>query len=529
MNNILKKELENFYDQEVWGNYTLDEYLEEKSKLYPQNLAIIDGDIKITYETLTKVIKNYANRMVSDGIKEGDTVIVQLPNCLEFVFVIFALFKIGAKPVLTLANHRKLEVKGVIKNSQAVAYIAKSNYLGFSYENFIREIESEMNYKIKKYILGDTNEYKNFYNLKRNDYFYQQEFIHSINHYKDTALLLLSGGTTGIPKLIPRRHCDYIYVAEQSAKRCLLDENTIYLASLSMAHNFPLGCPGIIGTFSVGGTVIICNVTSPDEIFPLIEDNSVTHTALVPSVAKMCIDFYKNNPDYNISSLKLIQIGGSLLDSYTGKEIVETLKCTLQQVYGIAEGLICMTSPKDEDEIIYETQGTPISEYDEVKIVDENGNEVAEGEFGELYVRGPYTIYGYYNAPNIKCVDDNMYFMTGDKVCKYKNGRYKIVGRIKEMINKSGEKILPSEIENLLLTHNHIDDVKVIGIEDEIVGEKICVCLKNETNLNIIELRTYLKNHGLAEYKLPDCIKTVKEWPLTSFGKIDIKKLKTMI
>ncbi len=528
MNNIKRQELENFYDQRAWVHYTLDEYLEEKAKRYSKNVAIIDGELEVTYETLIQEAKNYAGRMVADGIKKGDKVVIQLPNCLEFVFVIFALFKIGAIPVLALANHRKIEIKGIIKNSRAVAYIAKSNYLGFSYDNFIKEIETEMNYKLKKYILGNTNEYKKFYTSKRNDYSYRLDFVHS-NHYKDTALLLLSGGTTGIPKLIPRRHCDYIYVAEQSARRCLLDENTIYLASLSMAHNFPLGCPGIIGTFSVGGTVIICNVTSPDEIFPLIEENSATHTALVPSIAKMCIDFYKLNPDYDIRSLKLIQVGGALLDAYTGKEIVETLNCMLQQVYGIAEGLICMTSPKDRDELIYHTQGVPISEYDEIKIVDENGNEVADGEFGELYVRGPYTIYSYYNAPDIKCVDDNMYFMTGDKVCKQQNGRYKIVGRIKEMINKSGEKILPTEIESLLLTHSQIDDVKVIGIEDEIVGEKICVCLKNGTNLNVHELRTYLKNHGLADFKLPDCIKTVNEWPLTSFGKIDIKKLKSLV
>lgn len=529
MNNIKRLELENFYDREVWGHHTLDEYIEEKARIYSKNIAIIDGEIKVTYKKLVKEINNYASRMSADGIKERDKVVVQLPNCIEFVFVIFALFKIGAIPVLALANHRKIEIKGVIENSKAVAYIAKSDYLGFSYEAFIKEIETEMNYKLKKYILGNTDEYKNFYTTNRNDYVYQPKTLKTTNRYKDIALLLLSGGTTGIPKLIPRKHCDYIYVAEESAKRCLLDEKTNYLAALSMAHNFPLGCPGIIGTFSVGGTVIICNVTSPDEIFPLIEENNVTHTALVPSVAKMCIDFYRHNPDYDINSLKLIQVGGALLDVYTGKEIARTFNCVLQQVYGIAEGLICMTSPLDEEETIYETQGKPISVYDEIKIIDEQGNEVVEGAFGELLVRGPYTIYNYFNAPHITCVDENLYFMTGDKACKQQNNHYKIAGRIKEMINKSGEKILPSEIEDILLTHKQIDDVKVIGIEDRMVGEKICVCLKNETSLNIHELRTYLRNHGLADYKLPDYIKTVNEWPLTSFGKIDIKKLKSLI
>ncbi|HDD0428227.1 TPA: AMP-binding protein [Staphylococcus aureus] len=522
-------ELEKYYDENVWKHKTLDEYLEGKVEQYSKNIAVIDGDIEITYEELSEEINNYAIEMQRDGIKENDKVVIQLPNCLEFIFVIFALFKIGAIPVLTLAKHRKIEIKGIIENSKAVAYIAKSNYLGFSYEEFINDIEAEIDFNLKKYILGPTQEYKNFYKLNRNDYVYQLEECLDKARYKSMGLLLLSGGTTGVPKLIPRRHCDYIYVAEQCAKRCLFDENVKYLATLPIAHNFPLGCPGIIGTFSVGGTVVICKITSPDEMFPLIEERKVTHMALVPSIAKLCIEFYKYDSDYDINSLKMIQVGGALLDLYTAKDIEDKFGCILQQIYGIAEGLICTTEATDSKEIIYETQGKPISEYDEIKIVNEFGIEVDDGEFGELLVRGPYTIYNYYNARQIGCVDEELYFMTGDKVCKKTNGRYKVVGRVKEMINKSGEKILPIELESILLEHSLVDEVKVIGLQDDVLGEKICVCLKSKEDISLHEVRTYLKTKGLAEFKLPDIIKKIDEWPLTSFGKIDNKKLKVLI
>ena len=523
-----RQQLEDYYDQYVWKHQTLDEFIVEKAQRYAKNIAIIDEDIEITYEDLIVEIENYACEMQVNGLKKGDKVLVQLPNCIEFIIIIFALFKIGAIPILALATHRKNEIKGIIQKSDAVAYIAKKYYLGFLYEPFIEEIEIEINCKLDKYILESTKHYKNFYSKTRNDYVYQLN-AEQQERYKETALLLLSGGTTGIPKLIPRRHCDYIYAAEQSAKRSLLGEDAIYLVALPMAHNFPLGCPGIIGTFSVGGTVVICNITSPDEILPLIEEQKVTHTALVPSIAKLCIDFHKQYSVYDISSLKLVQVGGAPLDTYTSMQIEEQLDCVLQQVYGIAEGLISMTSPTDYKDIIYETQGTPISEYDEIKIVDEQDEEVDEGNCGELLVRGPYTIYNYFNAPHMYCVDKDMYFKTGDKVCKQHNGCYRVVGRIKEMINKSGEKILPNELETILLTHKQIKDVKVIGLKDDRVGEKICVCVDKNANVSIHELRKYLKQQGIADFKLPDCLKKVNDWPLTSLGKIDVKKLKALI
>lgn len=119
-----------------------------------------------------------------------------------------------------------------------------------------------------------------------------------------------------------------------------------------------------------------------------------------------------------------------------------------------------------------------------------------------------------------------MYFMTGDKVKQQPDGNFKVVGRIKEMINKSGEKILPNELEDVILGHPNVDEVKVIGVPDEVVGEKICVCIKEDTNINLNELRNYLQQQGIANFKLPDLIKKVPVWPLTTFGKIDVNRLK---
>lgn len=525
MNIELKEKLEKIYDEQVWPHMTLGEFIEDCAKKYGDKIALVDGDVELSYQELNRKACQYANGLLKAGFKKGDRIVLQLPNCHEFVIILFAMFKIGLIPVLSLPAHRKNEIKGILEKSGAIAYIAKGKYLGFSYVDMIREVREELNIDFKVYILGDNQGYKNFYNLNDKDYIYQ----HIDVDYKEIGLLLLSGGTTGIPKLIPRRHCDYIYVAKETAKRCKMDQDSIYLASLPIAHNFPLCCPGILGTFFIGGKVVLCPVTSPDEILPLIEEEEVTITGLVPAMANICIDFIKVD-DYDISSLKVLQVGGSVLEEKLAEKIEREFGCKLQQIFGIAEGLIMTTSLDDDSKTIFTTQGKPISEFDELLIVDEDGEEVKDEDYGELIVRGSYTIYGYYKLPEVnkRCIDKDLYFKTGDKARKLKDGNYQVVGRISETINRAGEKITPSEIEDILLSNENIEDVQVVGIPDPLLGEKIGIfILKNEKEeLSLEDVRKFLVNNNVAEFKLPDDIKYIDSWPLTALGKIDRKKLK---
>ncbi|SUN06879.1 salicylate-AMP-ligase [Streptococcus agalactiae] len=308
-----------------------------------------------------------------------------------------------------------------------------------------------------------------------------------------------------------------------------MDRSSIYLAALPMAHNFPLCCPGILGTFAVGGKVVVCEVTSPDEILPLIEEEKVTITGFVPAIANICMD-YLQYEDYDLSSLKILQIGGSVLEPWLAEKIEETFNVKLQQIFGIAEGLILTTSIDDDEKTVWQTQGKPISEHDEILIVDEQGKEVEIGKYGELVVRGAYTIYSYYNLPEVNeiCMTEDCYFKTGDKARKLKDGNYQIVGRIKEIINRAGEKITPLELEEILLTHDCINSVQVLGVPDKLHGEAIAVfILKSESKrLTLEEVRKFLISNNVADFKLPDAVKYIDSWPLTALGKIDRNKLK---
>ena len=345
------------------------------------------------------------------GVKKGDKVIVQLPNRISLVTSLFALARIGAVPIMALPAHREAEIDGFMKLAEPVAYIVAEKYLGYDYTVMATELQKKYPFVKSLIVDGDQGGDYRFSELKGN----ARDFPDVDSYSK--AVLLVSGGTTGIPKLIPRTHTDYIYNARMSIKRCQLDQNSVYLAALPVAHNFPLSCPGLLGILDVGGKVVLCKNTSPDEILSLIMQEKVTITSLVPAMVNVCMEMMEWDDDFDISSLKILQVGGAMLDDTLADRIVREWPCKLMQVFGTAEGLLSFTHPDDDDSIITRCQGTPISPADEIRIVDNQGNDVNKGEFGELLSRGPYTIDGYYKADEANKVSftQDGYYCTGDR------------------------------------------------------------------------------------------------------------------
>ena len=524
MNIELKEKLEKIYDEQVWPHMTLGEFIEDCAKKYGDKIALVDGDVELSYQELNRKACQYANGLLKAGFKKGDRIVLQLPNCHEFVIILFAMFKIGLIPVLSLPAHRKNEIKGILEKSGAKAYISKGKYLGFSYVDMIREVREELNIDFKVYILGDNQGYKNFYNLDDKDYLSQQIEI----NYKEIGLLLLSGGTTGIPKLIPRRHCDYIYVAKESGIKSEFNLNTKFLAILPMAHNFTLCCPGVLGTLAYGGTVFISNTASPDEFVPIIENKKINTIQIVPSLIEVFLE-YVGLLESDVSSLELMIVGAAKLEPKQAMMLENTLNVRIQQSFGLAEGLICMTDVNDSENIRYNFQGKPISKYDEILVVDSNNQSTKPGEVGQLLTRGPYTIYGYYNYNEDETVvNEDNYFITGDKIVLSKDGNINIIGRLKDTIIKNGENIEPREIEKTVIKMGGISKASIVGIKNKNGEEIICLYMLSDEAMPIDHIRKYLIKEGLASYKLPDVVECVEEFPLTAVGKIDKNRLKEM-
>lgn len=510
-----------------WEKISLGEKLEDWAKKYKNKIAISTAEKEITYKELNLKAEEMSYGFLELGINKGEKVLVQLPNRISFIITIFALMKIGAIPIMALPAHRESELSGIIENAKPKAYIIADKYQGYNYINMAENLKNK--YDCLKEIIVDGNSENNINLLSIKGDKKEKSTIDGYN----TALLLLSGGTTGTPKLIPRTHTDYLYNARMAAEKCNINENSVYLVALPAAHNFTLSSPGILGTLDKGGKVVLCKNTSPDEILNLITEKKGTITSLVPAMITMCLELLELDDSYDISSLEVLLVGGAVLEDSLADKIVSELSCKLAQVFGTAEGLICITSLNDTNDIVVRCQGKPISSADKVKIVDENDNEVVNGKYGELLTKGPYTIDGYYmnESANKESFTKDGYYRTGDRAMWTKEGNIKIEGRIKEQINRAGEKIMPSEIESLLCKHYNIKEAAVLGVTDEILGNKICafVLLEDDEEISLEDIHKFFNNLGIASYKFPDDIRILEMWPVTSVGKVDKKALKKLL
>lgn len=511
-----------------WRGSELTAPVREQARINPDKVALIDSfGKKLTYAELNQTADRVASALHKWGLRRGDRFILQLPNVIELVTLLLGSIRAGVIPVMVLPTHRQQEISHLAKGSGAVAYAITDVEASYDFRSLARIVREAVPSLHKVVVVGDPGDDPAAVSYG--------ELLSSANeslraddiYPSSVALFLHSGGTGGLPKLIPRTHNDYEYNARASAQLCGFDESTVYLASLSAAHNFPLACPGILGTFIGGGTVVLAREPSPDSVFNLIAKHRVTITAVVPTLAALWLEA-REFDDTDLSSLRILQVGGAKLAPSVAARIHEFLGVRVQQVFGMAEGLLNFTRDDDPVDLVETTQGRPLSPHDEIRIVDDMGAQVVDGEVGELWTRGPYTIRGYVAAPeaNERSFTTDGFYRTGDLVRRLPTGHLVVEGRAGDQINRGAEKFSAVEIEEYLLDHPAVKEIAVIGVPDPNLGQASCAIVRPiETPPTLRELRDFLRNRGVATYKFPDRIRVVDEIPLTRFGKIDRKRL----
>jgi 2,3-dihydroxybenzoate-AMP ligase len=512
-----------------WRGEPLTEILQSAGRR-PDAIALICRERRFTYAQLDAMSSRLASSLIRRGIASGDTALVQLPNVAEFYIVFFALLKIGVAPVNALFNHDRLEMKAYAEQLQPKLLIGSAEHHLFADDAYLKPLQSVAPALRVVAIHGRTGYAEDLESLWACDSDCAADELQP-SASDQVAFFQLSGGSTGVPKLIPRTHDDYYYSVRRSAEICGLTPDTRYLCALPAAHNFPLSSPGALGVFYAGGTVVTSTNPIADNCFELIRRHEVNFTAIVPTIASLWLDAAAGD-SVEAPDIGVLQVGGARLSDATARRLVAVFGCRLQQVFGMAEGLVNYTRLNDDPERIFTTQGRPMSPDDELKVVAANGEEALRGEVGELLTRGPYTIRGYYRCPdyNASAFDEDGFYRTGDLVQSTADGYLKVVGRKKDQINRGGEKISAEEIENLLLKHEAVTHAAVISMPDPVMGEKSCAyVVANDATLRSIALRKHLRNQGLAEFKFPDRFEFIDRMPLTAFGKVDKKTLRSDI
>ncbi|MEU4270050.1 AMP-binding protein [Streptomyces sp. NPDC026092] len=436
--------VDRYWSVGLWRGNTLDNLLRGWALQYGPRTALVHGDTRLTYAALNRRVDRRAAGFRLRGLRPGQRVVVQLPNVPECVVTVFALMRAGAVPVFCPLAHPASGVAELVRLTQAVGYVAASTHPFFDHTALAADIAARWPFLRRVFTLEAPGESSPYGGLTTDPAGCQYSPLGSVDAAPEPALaqnadqvaffLLADGDADGdaeAPLLVPRTHNDFAYQARAAAELVSLTEEDVYLAVPPAESPFVLGSPGIVGTLSVGGTVVLVDTQEPAACLPVVERERVTLTSVTSETARLWLDA-QPTVRADMSSLRLVQIEGAPADRATAEQVGSAWGCRPQQVLGMAEGVLLLTRPADSDGTALGTQGRPLSSDDQIRIVDADGEAVPDGESGELLVRGPYTPRGYYRAPerNARSFTADGYFRTGHLARRAKDGDVEVTGRL---------------------------------------------------------------------------------------------------
>jgi len=537
-----KEFIKHYYEKRWWLGIPLGEMLDRSCDLYPYKEALVAEGMRLTYQQLKEWTNRAAIAFLELGIEKLDRVLLQLPNWGEFVFAYYGLHKMGAIPVMCLPRFSQREMEHFCEITEAKAWMVPLEFEKIDYKPTIEAVRSRSSF-LKHILVVNPPGFKDdivpegalsFNHLLRKVDLnkYPKDYLQSYKPDPDEICHLMpTGGTTGLPKLVPRTHNDWFCNVEYRAKAWQRSPHDITLIATPVTHNMAIEV-SMNPSFLTGGKVVMIPSTHTKEILEAIEKERVTTTILAVAQVQQIVDFPELH-QYNVSSLQVIATGGSYIPPEVIRKVYNKLKCKFYNVYGSSEGPCTQTRFEDSDEVIFYTVGWPICPYDEFKVIDSNGRELPQGEEGELVARGPCIFRGYYksDAENREAFTPDGFYRTGDIAKFDRERRLIITGRSKDIIIRGGENVSAKEVEELISGHSKVEQVAVVGMSDPILGERVCAFIKPKKNelISFEEIISYLKGKKTSVLYLPERIEMIDEIPLTRVGKVDKKWLREKI
>jgi 2,3-dihydroxybenzoate-AMP ligase len=519
-----------YRDAGLWGTATIATEFHRVARTHPSRDAVVALEGRLTYRELDLRTDRVAAGLAALGMRPGDPVLFQVTNRLESVVAWYGVLKAGLVPVATLAAHRGHEIGEVSRRVGAVAHLVEAGLRGSDLVGFAQAHQQDHPTLRHVLVLGEDPRGQSLSTLGRDaDPAAARVLVEGIQAgigADDVAVYQLSGGTTGVPKVIPRLHAEYWYNAAEYARSWGWTPQTRVAHLIPIIHNAGIVC-AVHGPHSAGACLVL---GSPDldESLPLMAREGATHVLLGHGHYRAV-----DHPEFGNATKAVTQVvlsgakvPGALFDG------LEARGLWTGQLFGMGEGLFLTTRPGAPRTARLATVGTPMSALDEVRILEPGTEtEVAEGEVGELCCRGPYTLRGYYDAAehNARAFTPDGFYRTGDLAAlkEIDGERYvSIEGRIKDLINRGGEKINAEEVELLLLRHPRIAAAAVVAMPDPRLGERTCAYVVVEgAGLDLPEVQEHFAALEVAKFKWPERIELLPEIPRTLVGKIDKKRL----
>ncbi len=511
-----------------WPGLTLGDLLDKAADVYPDKEAFMDGRSRLTFAQAREKTNRLAVALMNLGIAPRDKVLIQVPNWNEFVIAYFAVQKIGGIAVLAIDRYRQYELGHLVELAGATSWIVAEKYKKTDYLDIVRDVAGE-HPQLKNVILARSQGHGSFLSMEQ---LIEEATLDSDGLRKladrrpdpmDVAHMGATGGTTGLPKVVPRTHNSLICGVEYVTRAFDMEARDVLLLAGPIGHDLTFTKGLLCSLFTLGKTVFLDSMEMQG-VCETIEREKVTTIAWVPTLAKRLIDF-EGLKNFNLSSLRAMYCGGGASQPEVVKGVREKLHCTFHNSSGSTEGQSTMTRASDTLETILHTVGKPTCPYDTYKVVSPEGKDVHPNVSGEMIVKGPGVFTGYYKATeeNAKVFTEEGFFRTGDLAKIDEKGNITLTGRIKEMINRGGESISAREIETLIIGHPAVVDVAVIPMPDPLLGERVCAYIqcRPEVHLSFEAIIAYLKGQKASVLHLPERIEFIAALPLTKAEKVD--------
>ena len=528
-----KEDLERYNRRRWWLGMTWGDMLDKATDLYPSKIGLVDDSGSWTYSQLREKVDRLAISLMKLGIKPRDWVMLQFPNWHEYIIAFYAMQKIGALTVLLIPRHNQSEINHLTSLTRPVAWIVPGQYGKIDYRPIIDDVLTG-NPQLKHVIHVRTEKGGRFLTMEEMIAKAEltKENLKALEDRRpdpdEVSHIMPTGGTTGLPKASVRTHNSYITNVEYHSRAWEITSNDTVMVITPVGHSMAMHW-GIGAALLNYAKLVLLDSTQADDICERIQKERVTAIPSVPALITRVLNM-EGLEKYDLTSLKKICLGGAPSTPEMLRSAYAKLKCLVLNAFGSSEGTNISTRPGDSIDVICNSVGRPACPYDTIKIIDDSGNEVPQGQEGELVSKGPGIFTGYFKSPeeNSQVFTADGFFKTGDKARKDPFGNITITGRIKDIINRGGEKISAVEIENRLAAHPGIGESAVIGMPDQVLGERICayVKLKAGVTLTFEEIVAFLKKNGASVQQLPERIEFVDELPMTKVGKVDKKILR---
>ncbi len=503
------------------------EFLSIASAICPDKEAIIFEGKRYTYGQLNERSNRLANALKGLGINKGDRVALLQVNCNQCAETYFAVAKASAIYVPLNYRARAKELSYMLNRAEASVLFAGERYL-----DLVRSIRKEL--PTVKHVVSIDSPQKDM--LYHEDLLVKAspEDVFTEIDEAETTILMYTAGTTGFPKGVMLPHRSFsIYVLENVAPA---DPDTSERNILTVPLYHIAGIQAMMAAIYGGRTLVMERQFDAKEWMGLVQAEKANRAMMVPTMLKQLMD----NPDfskYDLSSLKVITYGAAPMPLPVIKKAIEVFPgVSFINAFGQTETASTITMLSPEDHVISGTEeekekklkrlgsiGKPMSDV-EMKIVDEEGRELPPGEVGEIIARGPRVMSGYWKdqEKTAKTIDKEGWVHTGDMAYRDEEGYIFLAGRATDIIIRGGENISPEEVESVIFTHPKVDDVAVIGVEDDEWGEvprAICVAKPGCEGCTPEEVMEFCRQN-LASYKRPRSVVFVKELPRSSVGKV---------